>query len=268
MPDPIVTPDPNTATTLPPFSLDILPEAFRTSPIFKDFKSWEGVLKSHEEAVKKLGVPAAQLLRLNPDGTLPPEGYARLGKPEKYTFPVDIKNAPAFSDARRAELIEYANTNNLTAKQFEALVRTEDNYSIKTSTAQAEAQKQARATAEAALKTALGEAYSQNINLAKDALTTLEHPELWDTLDKAGLTTDPALIDFLSEIAKLSGDDDIVNGEGSAASFKLSPNQAGATIRAKQSDAAFMKAYNTATDPAHADAVAEMKRLFQAAYPG
>jgi len=266
MPEPIVPP--NTATTLPPFSLDVLPGEFKTSPIFKDFKTWEGVFKSHEEAVKKIGVPADQLLRLNPDGTLPPEGYTRLGKPEKYTFPADIKNAPAFSDARRTELAEYANTNNLTAKQFEALVRTEDNYSVKTGTAQAEAQKQERVLAETALKTALGEAYAQNINLAKDALKTMEHPELWDKFDKLGLTTDPALIGFLAEIGKLSSDDDIVNGEGGAASFKLSPNQAGATIRSKQSDAKFMKAYNTATDPAHADAVAEMKRLFEAAYPG
>jgi len=258
----------NTETTLPPFSLDVLPEQFRTNPIFKDFKSWEGLLTSHEGAVKKIGVPADQLLRVNPDGSMPPETRAKLGIPDKYEFPLDIQNAPAFSDARKQELTDYATKNNLSKTQFDQLVRTEDAYSQKTTAAQAELAKNQRIAAEAALKTALGDAYDQNINLAKDALDTFKKKGLWDVLDKANLTTDPEVINFLAEIGKIGSEEAPIEGQRAGGGFKLTPNQAQAEINAKRADPVFNKAYRDAAAPNHAEAVAEMTRLYGIAFSG
>lgn len=244
-----------------------MPEAFRQDPIFKDFKDWDSVFKSHKNAVQKIGVPADQLLRLNPDGTLPVEGYRKLGVPETYVFPADVKNAPAFSDQRKQELTAYAKANNLTANQFNELVYAEDKYSIAGQQAREQAEQASRAAADKALKDALGEAYNQDMAMAKNALDTLNAGTLWNSFDKAGLTTNPQLINFLSEIGKLTGDDAIVNGTTSQI-FKLTPNGASAEINAKRADASFMQAYLKPDHPNHAQAVMDMTKLFQQAFPG
>ncbi len=254
----------STTTTLPPYSPDLLPEAYRQSETFKNFKSWDDVFKSHEEARRLIGANKATVFRI-PDGEdVPAEVWKKLGKPDKYEIPAGMLDT--FTPDAKSALLDSANRGNLTANQFNELLTSLDKQG-KADFGAAQSKLQTdRQAAEAQARLALGDAYDQNVNLAKDVLVAFEHPELWDTIDQSGLTRNPGFLNLMAEMGKLLGDDKII--EGQAASFSLTPDQAGNEIIAKRSDANFMKRYTDANAPGHKEAVAELQRLYQAKYGG
>jgi|SRR5579859_4574981 len=248
---------------LPAFSLDALPDDLKTAPTLKDFKTWPDVAKSYDALVKKMGVPAEQLLRLAPDGSIPPEVWKRLGKPEKpedYKFPENLKSR--FEDQYKKRLVEFADKHNLTKTQFEELTHFTDGLAQERIASDSTAREQARKDAEAALKANLGSAYEQSLNFAKDAEQMLEAPGLLDKLKAANLDTDPMIIGVLTKIGRLGGEDTIVNGQ--VKGFRLTPNEAKAEINSLKADKEFMERYTTKHHLGHKEAVARMKELLEA----
>ncbi len=254
----------NPTQTLPPYSPDLLPEAYRTSETFKNFKTWDDVFKSHDEARRMIGADKATVFRI-PDGQdIPADVWKKLGKPDKYEIPGGMLDT--FTPTAKSALIDSANRGNLTANQFNELLTSLDKQG-KADFSEAQSKLQlSRQAAEAQAKLALGDAYDQNVNLAKDVLVAFQHPELWDTIDQSGLTRNPGFLNLMAEIGKLMGDDKIIDGQ--AAQFSLTPEQAGNEIITKRSDENFMKRYTDANAPGHKEAVAELQRLYQAKYGG
>jgi len=252
---------PDTVTNeMPPFKLDLLPEDIRGEPMLKDFKDWGALAKSYVHAGKMVGLHESQVLRLNKDGTPTPEVWARLGKPEKYDFP---QTKMPIDDGVKAEMADFANKQNFTKAQFEEWVHLADDKRVAL-TAQAEANsKTQREAGEKALKEALGEGYEQTLNFAKDVPELFEKPALWDKLDKAGLTRDPEVINFLGEIGRMAGEDHLVDGS-SRAGFAFSPAEARSEINTLKGDKNFMSAYTDSRHPGHKDAVARLNKLYQA----
>jgi hypothetical protein len=246
-----------------PFKLDDLPEDIRNEPSLKDFRSVDALAKSYVHAAKLVGVDKAQVFKIPKEG--PDENvWKALGKPDKYEFPADLKTQ--LPDDYKAELAETANKLHLTKTQWEEMLHfTDADNQKRLAQSQAKAE-QDKATAEAALKKELGNAYDQTINLAKDALEVLKKPGLWDKLEAKGLTTDPELIGALAEVGRLSKDETPVNGT-TVRKFELSPAQAGAEINAMLANPEKMKALLNKDHPLHNDLVAERYRLLQIAHP-
>lgn len=258
--NPPITP----TTTLPPFSPDLLPEAYRNNETFKNFKSWDDVFKSHDEARRLIGADKNTVFRIPPDGTITPDIWKKLGRPEKYEIGHGLLET--MSPAARAQFLDAANAANLTAAQFETLQTALDKTGkAEVAGAQAKLQNE-RQAAEAAMRLQFGEAYDQNLNLAKDVLITFGHPELWDTLDKSGLAHNPGFVNVMAEIGKLLGDDKIVGGQPTT--FSLTPEQASDEIAHKLADPAFSKRYFDSQAIGHAEAVKEMQRLYNAKFGG
>jgi hypothetical protein len=247
---------------LPAFKLDDLPEDIRTEPSLKDFKDYGSLAKSYVHAVKKIGAPPEQFVRFNPDGTPTDEVWKRLGKPDKYEFPADIKSAMA--DDFKTEIAEFSNKYHLTKTQFEELLHFTDGRMQKLTAAQAAAQATAKTEAEKALKASLGQAYEQTVNFAKDAGEILEVPELWAEVEKLGLNTNPVFIKALGKIGKLAGEDTLVTGSKQGFDITKTPAEAGAEIRALRGDKEFMARYDDKGHPGHKDAVAKMEKLYAA----
>ena len=246
-----------------PSSTSFLPEAFRDNPSLKDFKSLDDLLNSHLQLRSTVGADKNSVIKIPHDGPIPDEVWKRLGKPEKYELSEGALSL--MSDKDRAKFLDTANKSNLTKGQFHDLTTMLD-AQMKENVAAAKEQATAqRAQAEAALKAALGEAYDQNINLAKNTLETFNKGELWQEFDKSGLTSNPGLINLLAEISKLTADDGIVEGQR-ATSYSLTPEQAKDEIASLRADPEFMKRY-TSDVPGHKEAVARMHKLYQTQYP-
>ena len=257
-------PSTTTNTQLPPYSPDVLPEAFRGSETFKNFKSWDDVFKSHEEARRLIGADKSTVFRIPHGGDIPADVWKRLGKPDKYEIASGLLSN--MSDSGKQAFLDAANKANLTAAQFETIQTALDNSGRADSEAASKAVALEKQAAEAQLRAQLGDAYDQNINLAKDVLVTFEHPELWDAIEKSGLVRNAGFVNLMAEIAKLSGDDKIVSGGRSE--FALTPDQAAHELDAKRTDKEFMERYTNAAAPGHKEAVAEMQRLYQAKFGG
>lgn len=253
--------------TLPPFSTELLPEPYRTDPAFQSFKDWDGLLKSYKHASSMTGVDKNHVFKIPMDGNLE-QVWKQLGMPDKpdgYKIPTELKSG--LSDNFKTTFLDAAYKANLTADQFQSMVNFVDAARVAEAQAITESATRARQTAEAALKSALGEAHDQNINLAKDAVETYGTKGLWEKLDKAGLTTDVDIVNFLTEIGKLSqGEDGIVNGTQESHDFKQTPAQAQADINAILADPTQRKAYFDKSDPAHKQVMEKMTRLYTSVY--
>lgn len=249
---------------LPAFSLDLMPDDLKTEPSLKDFKTFPDLAKSYVNAVKKLGVPGELLMKLNTDGSIPPEVWKRLGKPEKaedYKFPENLKTQ--FQDQYKKQVIEFADKHNLTKAQFEELAHFTDGLAQERLAANQAKAAADRTAAENALKSSLGNAYEQTVNYAKDAEEILEAPGLLEKLKAVGLDTDPLIIGTLAKIGRMAGEDTLIDGNNSKR-FALTPNEAKAELKALRVDKDFQERLNSKHSPGHADAVARMKELLEA----
>ena len=124
-----------------------------------------------------------------------------------------------------------------------------------------------------ALRSEWGGAYEQQLDAARRGLRALGGRELVDELkelgviSQEGITRSAALVRAFASYGKSISEDGFIaaDGSGGHASFKLTPEQARAQIAVKRRDPSFEKAYSDGGHPDHAQAVAELQKLYQAA---
>lgn len=248
---------------------DSLPDDMREHPALQDFKDVTGLTKSYlgqQDLIgkDKVAIPGED----DADGWN--KLYDKLGRPEKadayeYKKPEGSEGLP-FDE----ELVNKFKTKfheiGLTKKQGEALFGLwNDNVTSKIQNFATDSQ-QKREASQTLLKAEWGQAYDQNINIAKNTIKQLGDPDIVPFLEETGLGNDPRLVKIFYNIGvKIS--EDSFKGGGNGGGFISTPEQAKSRISQLHNDDKFMMAYNTKQHPEHAAAVKKMADLFAQAYP-
>lgn len=188
--------------------------------------------------------------------------YNRLGRPAEpagYGLEKIAGADPEFSKTAGAWFHELG----LTQKQGEALATKWSEHVGSMTTAGAEAKTNAFAADDAALKSSWGQAFAQNVAAAQAGARGLGLDN--DTIDKLqGALGHKGTMELLHKIGSKVGESDFITGDGlEKFGNALTPGQAKAKIQERMSDKSFTTRYLNKD----AEAVAEMKRLHEHAYP-
>lgn len=241
---------------------DTLPEEIRNAESLKVIHNWQDLAKGYVHAQKAMGadkipVPSKHATAEDWRGV-----YKKLGLPEsedKY----EIKpKADLLDDEFLGEYKKAAYGANILPQQAQALLDWYVDKSGSMLNAQQETEKASVAKAVSELQAEFGQAYVDKITVAKNVLTEVGGEELAQTILNSPVANDPNVIRLLVKTAELLKDDPVrgqaVHGLGS-----MSPAEAQSEIAKLQGDVAYLDNNH----PGHANAVAEMQRLFKIVYP-
>lgn len=260
-----------------PVFADTLPEDIRTDAVFRDIKDLAGLAKSYHSAAKMVGLDKGKLVTIpNADDA---EGwsktYAALGRPEaadKYVLaPVQ---GTTFSDADKefhAAILPGIHEAGLSQRQLDTVIKAWNGYAAKVATTQTEQTTAGLKAAETSLREKWGTAFDERMSLVEQTLGHYaKELGLGDALHKEimalGPAQRPALGQLLAHIG-LGLKEDGVLGRAAGGSGPAAPTEATQQINARYADKGFMAKYGDKKNPGHADAVAEMQRLFEMAHP-
>jgi hypothetical protein len=268
------------AVTPKPFA-EMLPKDIAGEAVFKDIKDLEGLARGYHGQAKLIG-PAERRIML-PADPADKDGWnqvwSRLGRPEspeKY----ELKPATgadwgdedkAFHAAILPTLFEHGVSN----KAVQALRASWDKFADGVRTKANDAQTQRLKGVETALRTELGAAYDEHVQLGETALThyatTLKlGDELVKDIRGAPLSARPALFKIFAALGRQLKEDGVTGrsapgGDGRA----LSPVEATQQINAKMNDPEFTKRWRSSDKATRDIAMSELERLYtmQAAKP-
>lgn len=255
-----------------------LPEDLRTQPTFKDIHDDEGLARSYHNAAKMVGMDKARLVAL-PAGPDDKEGQAAyrkaIGVPEsvdKYVIP-KLAEGKEYSEADKAfqkTVLPMLHEADVPQSAIDKIVPKWNAMLAKTQADGEAATKAELAKQGEAFKAELGAGYEPTLKLAADTLGYYAKqagvgPEVIKDLEKDGLGARPGFTKILAFMGKQLQEDGLL-GKDAGSGGKV-PAEAQQQIAAKQADAAFMKRYRAKGEPGHAEAVAEMAALYEAAYP-
>lgn len=263
---------------------EYLPDAYKADANFRDIKDFDGLLKSFVGARKMTGLDKANLLPIpsNDDAKDWDAVYNKLGRPEsadKYEIPKpgEGKEYSEADKAMQTALLPILHKAGVTQRQLAAIVPAWNALAAQAGEATAKQEKDAIAAADADLTKEWGAAKDSKIAIGKEALTHFTTElKLGDTLTKAleakdangnALGNNPALLKLFAHFGAQLKEDGLIGKGGGGGAGEYSPAEAQQQINAKRNDADFQKVYRDKKNPAHADAVAEMQRLYEQAYP-
>lgn len=235
----------------------------------KGFKDETMLLDSYKNLEKLIGVPKDQIVR-KPDASVAPDApewgavFEKLGKPaDAAGYKIE-----AVQGGLPPEMLEQVkgmfHKANLTETQAKAVV---DQWNALNAgqTAQAQAQLKAKIDADVAdLKSTWGNAYDQNMAIAKAA-----HEEFGvkgEVIDAmAAQIGSKATMEFFKAVGAKLGEAKFKSGDGKSQGFgKMSPEAALAQVKAWKQDAAFMAKYSNKSSAEYK----QMSEAMQDAYPG
>lgn len=237
------------------FNPDSLPGELANEPSLRNFDSIEKLAKSYVHAVRKLGAPGEELVRVNGEADKD-EIYNRLGRPEDpggYEFDGEVpdhfreaSHKIGLNKDQARDLLGYISDQN---KQHSESMR--DNYEKEQVNYQQSLQKE------------FGDDYGKNVELARRAFLQYGDAETVKFLDESGLGNHPGLIKTFSRIGKsLSEDNALLSGAGENLGG-MTPVSAQSRLSELRADAEFMKEYNDAYHPKHGEAVKRMSDLYE-----
>ena len=256
--------------TLPEETRKTIPEEFTKDPNITKYKTADEFLKGHQNAVKKLGEKGVII----PKEGAPQEEWdayhKALGKPDK---PEEYKLTPlanvhpkikekmnpqseAFFKAEMHKMnIPQGTADKLYTWYFDA--------SSKAMAMQEKEQDDAIKSGEAALRQELGEKYDATLAMTQKMVAHYGGKDVINKLGKLG--SDPVIVKMFAKIAANFSEDQIAKfGEGSQ-SESGAVADAKAKIKAIKEDS--KHAYWNENDPKHAEAIAEVTKLYEQAYP-
>jgi len=239
------------------FDATSLPDGLDREPSLRNFDSVDKLAKSYVHAVKKMGVPPEQMLRL-PSGD---EGwddvYNALGRPDNpqgYNFG-DADDSEDLSDFKG-----YAHELGLTQRQAEALL---DKIAEGNQMAQQQGQEnieKAEADAQASLTREWGQQYNQNLDYARRAFGRFASPEALSVMEETGLGNHPEILKLFAKVGEQLSEEQMLPGNPRGSG--MAPGEVEATIASKRADPDFQSALMNAAHPNHKNAVAEMNKLY------
>ena len=242
------------------FNRDILPEDLRLEPSLQSFDSVDKLAKSYVHAVRKLGVPADELVRMPKEMT--PEHmaeiYERLGRPnsaDEYVLDGNNELTPDYK--------KLAHEIGLSQQQAQAL---HDWYNETVGSVQ---QQQRIAHEQAAvdnLRTLQQEwkgDFSKNADLAQRAFKRFADESALQVMNETGLGNHPSIVKMFHQIGRMLAEDgSLHSGEGMELGG-MSATMAQGEINNLMNNGEFMEAYLDQYHPRHAESVRKMKSLYE-----
>lgn len=240
-----------------------LPEELRADPALASFKDVAALAKSYREAAKMIGGS----IRIPGPNATPEEVAAfraKLGVPEspdgyQLSAPDDVK--PVLDEGMVTRFKQAAHRLGVPAQAVAGLWQ----WYLGEIQAQQRGISQVTKQVEAQLREEWGDAlFERNVALAQRTVREFGGEELIEFLDSTGLGNHPGLIKLLAKVGHLLAEDGHVPGEVAGIMTPEAARQRIAEIMANP-EHPYHKQH--AGKPGHADAVAEVSRLFQIAYP-
>ncbi len=243
---------------------DAIPEDIRGAEVFKLVPDVQTLAKNYFHAQKAIGVDKIPVPSKHATDDDWKNVYKKLGLPEtidKYEVKPNSKDAD-IDQAFFGEFKEVAYNSNILPHQAQKMI---DWYVNKSGQMVNEQQGKVQAQSEAAvaeLKKEFGAAYDQKITTAKNLLKEVGGDELAGKIAGSYAGSDPNVIKLLVKVADLMKDHP-VKGEAVHGIGAMTPAEAMVEMAKLRGDNAF----TDRDHPNHANAVENMNRLAQFAYP-
>lgn len=275
---PLVTTQPNTGLPAPPAFFQ---DATTEDLAYLQTKGWDksqnpakDIYRSYRHLETLFGADRAGNTVVIPKTGADPKDldvfYNKIGRPEKVDG-YEVKDGLAgMSPDQATDFLANAHKLGLTKTQMQGIKTWNDGQA---KAMQGKLVEQARievGAQEAALKTAWGAAFDQNMNVAKQAAAKLGWSKQQVDAMQMALGYD-GVMKLAHQLGSSVLEGKFIEGEGGRAdpntSQVMSPDQAKAALKALEKDAAFKKSWLNKNDPGHAQAVQKKSQLNQWAYP-
>lgn len=250
---------PSNPMTFDPTSL---PDGLDREPSLRNFDSVDKLAKSYVHAVKKMGVPPEQMIRIPQEGDSWDDVYTALGRPESpmgYAFE-GLEDSEQLNDFR-----QFAHELGLNQTQAEHLIHKVAENAGNQQAMQNEALEKAEMEGFKALQKDWGGDFDKNMDYARRAFNRYASPEALELMENTGLGNHPEILKLFSQIGEQLSEEQLL--PGNASGFGQSPGDAQATLRERMNDPEFRNALINAHHPNHKEAVAEKSRLYGRIYP-
>lgn len=252
------TPDVGVATT-PDDWRSRIPAELKSATDWTKFKSEADVFKSYAELEKYRG----DSVRI-PKADAPDEEWGKFydkvrpATPEGYnvTFP-DVGGAVVWPDEDKTWATKTAHSLGLSERQFQRFVQAHSERLAEN----AKILDRERREGLKSLADEYGATFQRDVALANRALDWAGGNELLDFIKSSGLGAEPIFVRSMLKIGKKFADDGVVIGEVAGV---MSKDEALSRIATMRADA--KGPLNDDRHPGHADAVAELTRLYSLAY--
>ena len=250
--------------------MDSIPEDLRGDSSLADIKDVAGLAKGYVHAQKMIGadkvvLPAADAPQEDMDAF-----YNKLGRPEKADgYEVPTENMPAeipVDGELIGKFFEEAHRVGLSKSQAAALVRWQTTLQQDQMGLYEQQNIEAMQQSESAMRKEFGNAFEEKLSMAQDVVKKFGGDELVQVLNETGLGNSPEVIRAFANIAKVISNDEVIGG-GGRQTFMSSPAESKAAITERKRDPNFMAAYHDGNHVGHKEAVEEMGRLIENAYP-
>jgi hypothetical protein len=239
------------------FSPQHLPDGLSEEPSLQNFDSVDKLAKSYAHLVKKMGVPADQLLRLPEAGQPMDDVYNALGRPESH----EEYNIGDYDPDTTADFRQLAHEIGLNNDQASVLFDTYVNAIAGQQEQEQQAFDQFEVENTQALQQEWGGNFDKNVELARRAFMNFATPEAVEIMEQTGLGNHPEILKVFSRVGELLQEDSVLPGSSTPILGGMNPAQAQETFNSKMADTEFRNAYLDGYHPNHAKAVEEMTKL-------
>lgn len=242
---------------------DSLPDEYKSNPNVTKYNSQEDFLNGHINLTKKIGEKGLTKPETDEDWN---NAYAFLGKPEtiegyEYTPNEELPDEIQLNEQMATSFKEVAHKIGLNPNQYEKLM---DSYMVMNEQGFKARQEQEQANllaSEKQLKETWGQAFDQNIEMARNMVKKYDNggklTKLLETpLNGSPLGNNPILLNMLANVAKTTMEDGGLVGRGAPVSL----DDEIAELRAHP-------AYNDPSNTFHKQIVKKVTQLYQKKYP-
>jgi hypothetical protein len=239
-----------------------LPEDMRGEASLKMIKDIPNLAKSYLNAQKMVGAEKIAIPGKHASEQDWKQVFAKLGVPEtvdKYEF----KAPEGFNPEIMGKFKEIAHGAGILPQQAEKLVNFYQDLNKNASESNLTQQKAKMEEGVTALRKEWGNAFDQEVEVAKAGLQSFGDDNFKKFLDESGLKSHPEMVKLFNRLGKATGEQGI-KGQGTSG-FSLAPQAAQAQINSIKSDPSHP--YWNDGHQGHKSAVSEMQKLFQQANP-
>ena len=243
-----------------------LPDDVKTDPSLADIKDVGGLAKSYIHAQKMVGTDKISLPTENATPEEMNAFYDRLGRPKEYEFTkTELPEGMEYNEDMEKQMKALMHSAGLTNKQANDLNNGYLKYMSEQFTNQKTADENQKAEWYKTLKTDLGKAFDEQIDLSQRAARELGGEDFLNWLDNTGQGNNPMFVKMFAKVGQMMAEAGAEPGKPQ--SFEMTPDSARQEIARLQRDPNFMEQYTNKETDGHKEAVKKFGRLFEYAYP-
>lgn len=267
---------PDTNLTGPEFNFkEHLSPDLATHQSMADIKDLNGLAKSYISGQEMIGQQRLPLPPADADAETMGKFYDSIGRPQGtaddgygYDFSKtgDLPEGLVKDEKMEAFFRKAMHENGLTQKQAEGLYKSQVEYMGQASKQGQEAQAELEKQWDIQVRQDFGLAHAEQMDVAKQAIEKFGTDELRTYFNESRLGNHPEMIKFAAKVGSAMIESGNMGEGGRSGGTQMTPDAARTEIANLQRNPQFMKDYNEQT-PGHAEAVATMQRLHDAAYP-